>query len=117
VAEKGGHWVKSAGGGMSFKSAGGGLSSKVVAGRLLVGDGDDIPLSLGVVRPGDLLIDKTGPRGVFVKVDGKGLFGSKKQKIEVFFGKTLRGDAAMIPVSDARIPGLGGYLATPEAGY
>jgi DNA mismatch repair protein MutS len=28
MAEKGGHWVKSAGGGMSFKQAGGGVSKK-----------------------------------------------------------------------------------------
>lgn len=32
MAEKGGHWVKSAGGGMSFKAAGGGSAASASAG-------------------------------------------------------------------------------------
>lgn len=60
MAEKGGHWVKSAGGGMSFVAAGGGASGGVRRSQKSGTSWEDAPASLSLrVRRGQIIVPTT----------------------------------------------------------
>jgi len=95
MAARGGHWTKGKGGGF-VKGAGG---------RMNVGRGDSIPRTVADVRPGDFIWGARG-QGSSGYVVSRGVLG-RGNDTEVFRVRNPFHGDQFIPVSEARIGGLG----------